>query len=121
MMIRTLVIAAAGAASLLIPVIAPAQTVPEARAYAALEGFNGYPELRSDTDRIRDQIRLGVRDGSLTLDQARDFRSELARIQDDEAVRFRDFGWSLPAPERQDLRASLDDLSDAIDEARAPA
>jgi hypothetical protein len=123
MTIRTFLAAAASVAALSAPAYALAQTagdISAARDYAVIEGFHGYPELRPQTERIRDQIRQGRADGSLSLDQARDFRTELARIQDDEALNFRDTGWNLPVSMRQDLRASLDDLSDAIDDARVP-
>lgn len=123
MTIRTFLTAAAGVAALSVPAYALAQSagdIAAARDYAVLEGFHGYPELRPQTDRIRDQIRQGRTDGSLSMEQARDFRAELARIQDDEALNFRDSGWNLPVSVRRDLRASLDDLSEAIDDARIP-
>jgi hypothetical protein len=123
MTIRTFLAAAASVAALSAPAYALAQSagdISAARDYAVLEGFHGYPELRAEKDRIRDQIRQGRDDGSLSLDQARDFRAELARIQDDEALNFRDSGWTLPVNVRQDLRASLDDLSEAVDDARTP-
>src|SRR4051812_34424897 len=106
MTIRTFLAAAASVAALSAPAYAlaqPAGDIAAARDYASLEGFHGYPELRPQTERIRDQIRQGRADGSLSIEQARDFRAELARIQDDEALNFRDRGWTLPTSVRQDL------------------
>ena len=121
MTLRTFLVAAAGVAALSSPTFVHAQTYGEvaaARQYAALEGFRGYPEFRADKMRIREHIRLGVADGSITMEQARVFRAQLAQIQDDEALNFRDHGWSLTIGERQDLRASLNDLADAVDDVR---
>ncbi len=124
MTIRTFLAAAASIAVLASPALVHAQSaedLADARQYAAVEGFHGYPVFRGDEARIREQIRDGRADGSLTTAQADDFRAELSRIQDDEALNFRDNGWELPDYVRSGLQDNLDDLSSAIDTARAPA
>lgn len=123
MTIRTILAAAASVAALASPAVVHAQSAADlndARQYAALEGFQGYPAFRDDEARIRQQIRDGRADGSLTAEQASDFRAELSRIQDDEALNFRDNGWTLPDYVRSGLRDNLDDLASAIDDARQP-
>lgn len=121
MALRTFLAAAASIAALSSPALVHAQAygdVTQARQYAALEGFRGYPEFRADKMRIREQIRMGLGDGSISAEQARVFRAQLAQIQDDEALQFRDHGWSLTPGDRQELRASLDDLAGAVDDVR---
>jgi hypothetical protein len=81
-------------------------------------GFAGYPQFRDEKAHIRAEIREGLNEGWLDRGQAGDFGRRLQWVQRREAREFQEHGWSLPDWDQQRIRASLDQIDRAIDEAR---
>ena len=77
----------------------------------------GYPDLRAYEDRIREEIRHGVRDGRIDRGEARDLMGRLRDIRADEARMFETRGDRLPPDARHRLRERLRDLDRDVDRA----
>ena len=120
-MLKTLLITA-GLAAMALPAAASAQAWGDGdygrpgwdRGY----GFAGYPQFRDEKAHIRAEIREGLYEGWLDRGQARDFNNRLQWTQRREAREFQEHGWSLPDWDQQSIRASLDQIDRAIDQAR---
>ena len=80
--------------------------------------FAGYPEFAEAKDHIRSEVREGLDDGWLDEDLAQDAIGELQQIQFREGQEYRAYGWRLPEYDRDQFRASLDELDRSIGQAR---
>ena len=125
-MIKHAFLAIAGAASLLIPAAAAAQSYYAQGYYAprgdydgARRGFAGYPEFRGIEGHIRGEIRDGLQQDLIEPDDARDLLGQLRDIERQEVREFRVHGWSLPDDDRDRIRARLDQLDHLVDQIRA--
>ena len=120
-MLKSLLVAA-GLASLVLPATASAQAWGGGDygrpSWGEGYGFTGYPQFRDEKAHIRAEIREGLNEGWLDRDEARDFGRQLQWVQRREAREFQEHGWSLPAWDQQSLRARLDQIDRAIDQAR---
>jgi hypothetical protein len=134
-MLKTLTLAALGAATLALPAAATAQTYgyfsPGPRVmvqyYGAPRGdydrdrytrMRGYPEFRGIEDHIQREIREGVREDLIERDDARDLMGQLRAIQMQEARELRVHGWNLPDDDRYRIRESLQRLDRLVDQIR---
>lgn len=121
---RTAVLLVAGLAALSLPIAASAQSwggdyaSGRSYSYGGRYAFRGYPEFRSVKAHIRSEIRQGLEEGWLDEDQAQDFNQQLRQIQQNEAQEYRAHGWNLPENDRADIRSGLQELDQAVDEAR---
>jgi len=80
--------------------------------------FSGYPQFADQRSQIRHEIRDGLKHHWLDPEQANDFYRALRLEQQREDLEFREHGWSLPAWDQAEIRASLDVIDQAVGEAR---
>lgn len=131
------VLAAIGAAGLVVPSMASAQAYyghaygqgyqvqyygqPRGDYYGNGWGrrFGGYPEYRGIEQHIRSEIQEGVREDLIEPEDARDLFGQLRDIQGQEAREFRVHGWNLPDDDRYRLRSQLQQLDAEVDQVRA--
>ncbi|MDE2487834.1 MAG: glycine zipper 2TM domain-containing protein [Alphaproteobacteria bacterium] len=78
----------------------------------------GYPEFRRSEDRIRDEIRQGVDDGSIEPDDAHALMGRLHDIRGEEAREYSVHGWNLPPDDRMRLHDQLARLDREVDRIR---
>jgi hypothetical protein len=78
----------------------------------------GYPEFRRMEERIREQIRDGVREDLIEPEDARDLMRELRDIRNDEMREFQVHGDRLPYDDGERLRRRLIRLDREVDEVR---
>ena len=78
----------------------------------------GYPEFRRMEDRIREEIRQGVREDVIEPEDARDLMGELREIRMDEMREFQAHGRRLPYDDRARLRDRLMRLDREVDQVR---
>lgn len=75
-----------------------------------------YPEFGRLEDMIRDHIRQGVQDGSISEDQAHELFGQLHQIRDREQRIYDRHGANLPDDDRMRIRGQLRDLDHRVDD-----
>lgn len=126
MTIKQALVAAAGAATLLTPAAAAAQSYYAQGYYAprgdydrGWRGFSGYPEFQGLEAHIRREIQDGLREDLIEPDDARDLFGQLRDIRRQESREFRVHRWNLPDDDRYRIRARLEQLDRLVDQIRA--
>lgn len=129
---KTMLMAALGAAALVLPAAAQAQSWYGGGYDRPTYGdrgdyygggwrdrddwrFPGYPEFRGAEDHIRGEIIQAMRSGAIDRDDAREFFGRLNGIRAQETREFRVHGWNLPWDDRASIRAQLDRLDRSVD------
>ena len=131
---------ALGAASLMLPAVASAQSYEQPdygrpyggydqsyggprgdydRGYGGRYGrFQGYPEFRGIESHIRQEIWQSVREDMIEPDDARDLMNQLQQIRYQEQREFQVHGWRLPDDDRARIHDRLDRLDHLVDQVR---
>ena len=137
---KTLLLLAASAAALSLPLVGYAQPYygqsggyqsqygqpgyqsqygqPRGDWYGRRARFRGYPEFRQIEAHIRGEINDGARDDLLAPEDVADFNQQLRAIQLREQQEYRSHGWNLPQDDRAAIRSQLDTLDSLVDQTR---